>query len=147
MKNKQPFIALAFLILALFSVSSMAQAQADYKHPQVNAKGEFLDAQGVKQGWITKEGLIMDAKGKKIAFIDAQGNLVDAEGKKMGKAAKNGTYYDEKGTVVLTVSEPKGEQCQVADPMGKVMASVHSNYKMQGACLIHCLAKPMKMKP
>ncbi len=146
MKNPKIFIVLPFLFLGLFLISSV-QAQTNYKHPQINAKGELMDAQGIKQGWITKEGLIMDAKGKKLAFLDANGNLVDAHGKKMGRAAKNGNYYDEKGAVVLTVSEPKGEQCEVADKSGKVVATVHNNYKTQAACVVHCLSHPMEMKP
>ena len=147
MKTQKLLIVSSFLLLSLFFQSTIAQAQTNYKHPQVNAKGEFLDANGIKQGWITKEGIIMDAKGKKTAFLDANGNLVDAQGKKMGRAAKNGTYYDEKGAVLLTVSEPKGEQCEVADKTGKVVASVHNNYKTQGACVVHCLSTKMEMKP
>jgi hypothetical protein len=89
----------------------------------------------------------MNAKGEKVAFVDAQGNLTDAQGKKMGRVAKNGTYSDLKGNVLLTVSTPKGEQCQVLDPKGKVVAQLHNNYKTQGACAVHCLATDMKMKP
>lgn len=136
-------VALAMMLLV---VSHVASAQTNYKHPQINAKGEFMDAQGIKQGWITKEGIIKNAKGEKVAFIDAQGNLLDANGKKMGRAAKNGNFYDEGGAVVLTMATPKGEQCEVLDKSGKVVASVHNNYKTQGACAVHCLATKMKMQ-
>ena len=122
-------------------------AQSNYKQPQVTAKGEFLDTHGIKQGWISAEGIIQNAKGEKVAFLDGQGNLTDATGKKIGRVAKNGAYYDAKGNVLLTVSTPKGEQCQVLDPKGKVVAQLHNNYKMQGACMVHCLASNMKMKP
>jgi hypothetical protein len=134
------------IVVILLAVVNVASAQTNYKHPQINAKGEFLDAQGIKQGWITKEGIIKNAKGEKVAFIDAQGNLLDAQGKKMGRAAKNGTFYDEGGAAVLTVATSKGEQCEVSDKSGTVVASVHNNYKTQGACVVHCLATKMKMQ-
>jgi hypothetical protein len=135
------FTQLFTVIVILLSFSAFQlQAQSDYKHPQVNAKGEVMDENGVKLGWVTKEGLINNAEGKKVAFIDAQGNVVDAQGKKLGRVGKNNTYYNAEGTAVFTVSPAKGEQCQVLDPKGKVIASVHESYKNQ-ACAIHCLNK------
>lgn len=137
-------ICIALLSVLNFSTLSV-QAQNDYKHPQINAKGEVLDEKGVKLGWVTKEGIINNNKGKKIAFIDAQGNVVDEKGKKLGRVGKNDTFYNAEGTAVFTISPPKGEQCQLLDPKGKVLASVHESYKSQ-ACAIHCLYKKMPMK-
>lgn len=138
----QIFIA---IVLILSFCAYQLQAQNDYKHPQINAKGEVLDEQGVKLGWVTKEGIINNNKGKKIAFIDTQGNVTDEKGKKLGRVGKNDTFYNADGTAVFTVSPPKGEQCQLLDPKGKVIASVHEGYKSQ-ACAIHCLYKKMPMK-
>lgn len=147
MKKARVFGWMSALLFFLVCNVATLQAQTNYKHPQVNAKGEFLDANGIKQGWITKEGIIMNAKGNKVALVDGQGNVVDANGKKMGRVAKNGTYYSADGAVLLTTSTPKGEQCEVSDKEGKVVASVHNNYKTQGACVVHCLSTKMEMKP
>jgi hypothetical protein len=146
MKKNRLLLALPLLMLFLFTANSL-QAQTNYKHAQVNAKGEYLDLNGIKQGWITKEGIILNAQGKKVALIDAQGNVLDTDGKKMGRVEKNGTYYSADGAVLLTTSTPKGAQCEVSDKSGKVVAQVHNNYKTQGACVVHCLTTKMEMKP
>ncbi len=146
MKTSQ-VISRTLVVSALFLLLGVpiVNAQTNYKHPQINAKGELMDASGNKQGWITKEGIIMDAMGMKVAFVDGQGNLVDAKGKKMGRAGKNGNFSDINGSVLLTVGEPNGEYCDIKDPSGKVVGRVHRNYKQQGSCALQCLAKGMKM--
>lgn len=133
-----------FGIILLLIGSSQAIAQINYKHPQINAKGEFLDAKGNITGWISKQGIIMDAKGMKVAQVDGEGNLVGADGKKMGRAAKNGNLSDIDGVVLLSVGEPNGDQCEVKDKSGRVIAMVHKNYKAQAGCMVHCLSG-MKM--
>ena len=65
MKKINVFVwSIAVLAAFIFGIGT-SHAQSNYKHPQVNAKGEYLDANGTKQGWITRENIIMDAKGKK----------------------------------------------------------------------------------
>jgi hypothetical protein len=57
---------------------------------------------------------------------------------------KNATYYNVDVLQYSTLLHP-GEKCQLFDPKGKVIASVHEGYKGQ-VCAIHYLDKKMPMK-
>lgn len=134
-----------FLIGATTYSTTFAQ---NYKAPKIDASGKVTDRMNTYIGSVTKEGVITDAKGVKIAYIDADGMLVDSKGHKMGKAEKNGNFLPyfnetpEKGA--WTTGAPQNGTCYVKDADGKVMAIVHENYKMFGACAAHCLQNHMK---
>ena len=143
-------------VLGVVSASMYVSAQ-DYKHPYglIEKDGKVIDASGKHLGWVTADGIVKDEKGTKIAHLDSDGNLVDTKtGKKLGKAEKNGNYvyaFSKTADDKLTVSEPMNGTCEVKDGDGKVVVSVHENYKQIGACAYHCLSakskgQAMKMK-
>lgn len=141
MKTSHSILALALLTLV---VMTSAQSQENYKHPHLNSSGKVLNEKGEELGWITQEGIIFNAKGEKVAFIKGT-EVTDASGKKIGKIEKNGAYFNASGEPVFTVeSNGKGEQCNLYDPKGKVIGTVHESYKNQ-ACAIHCLYNKMPM--
>lgn len=145
------FIALLLLMVtATLSCYSQAPKQkGNYKAQfpfTVDSVGTIKDNSGTTLGTVSKEGIIKNHKGEKVAFIDEKGNLVDKDGKVMGKAAKNGNYHNAKGEVIYTVKPTKGQQCEVYDKSGKVIASVHDNYKFQAGCVAHCIKTGMLMK-
>ncbi len=134
-------------VLALALTLNIAAAQ-NYKNqfPNVDSKGGIKDKSGTTLGTVTKEGIIKNNKGEKVAFTDDKGNLVDNTGKILGKAEKNGDFHNINGEIEYTVKPSKGEQCEVYDKTGKVVASVHDNYKLQAGCIAHCLQTKMLMK-
>ncbi len=82
--------------------------------------------------------------GTTVYFIDANGDVIDANGKKLGKAKKNGSYYNIKGINVLNIGKTEEEKCEILDPKGHTIGSVHKNYKLH-ACAAHCLLLKQKM--
>jgi len=143
-------------MLSMIITASGSFAQ-NYKQPipSIDAKGKITDAKGKYIGWVTSDGIIKDAAGIKIAHIDNAGNAIDAvTGKNLGKASKNGTYlYHVKSGAndSLMVSIPMNGICEVKDKNSKTVLLVHENYKLYGACAMHCLQlknehKDMKMK-
>jgi hypothetical protein len=131
-----------FTAMIAFAGNTFAQTGYNYKHPHITASGEVLDSTGNKLGWITRGGEIYNSAGTKIGKIVAN-KLVNYKGHNLGTIGKDGTFSDEQGVAVLTVDpKSKGEKCQVFDPKGKVIATVHESYKNQ-ACAIHCLYKNM----
>lgn len=141
------FKLLVLSALALVFTLNIAFAQ-NYKQqfPFVDSKGTIKDKSGTTLGTVTKDGIIKNHKGEKVAFIDKNGNLVDKDGKILGKAEKNGNFHNINGEIEYTVKPSKGEQCEVYDKTGKVVASVHNNYKAQAGCVAHCLQTKMLMK-
>ena len=144
---------LKLLLMTLILISTVYVAplnaqhdQANYKHPYIDATGHVSDGQGKKLGWIAKDGIIYNAAGEKIAYIKGP-ELMDNGDKKLGRIDKNGTFYNNEGAIVFTVDpKSKGDKCQIFDPQGKVIATVHEGYKNQ-ACAIHCLYHMKEMKP
>ena len=138
------------MVTAGFTAYSQAPKQkGNYKAQfpfSIDSVGTIKDADGTTLGTVSKEGIINNNKGHKVAFIDENGNLVDSTGKVMGKAAKNGNYHNAKGELIYTVKPTKGQQCEVYDKSGKVVASVHDNYKLQAGCVSHCMKTGMLMK-
>lgn len=148
--KKIKFIALFMMLLATsLAYSQTPKQKGNYKAQfpfSVDSVGAIKDASGTTLGTVSKEGIIKNHKGEKVAFIDDNGNLVDSKGKIMGKAAKNGNYHTNKGELIYTVKPTKGQQCEVYDKSGKVIASVHDNYKLQAGCVAHCMKTGMLMK-
>jgi hypothetical protein len=134
---------LKFLFLTVAAFAGLtAVAQDNYKHPYLNGSGQVVDSTGTKLGWITKEGAIYNAKGEKVGAIVKQ-DLFDYKGHRLGSIAKDGTFKNNEGAVLFYIdATSKGERCKVFDPQGKVIATVHENYKNQ-ACAVHCLASKM----
>jgi hypothetical protein len=138
MKTLLKFTFLNVVVFAGFA----SFAQDNYKHPYLNGSGHVADSTGTKLGWITKEGVIYDASGEKVGAIVKQ-ELFDYKGHRLGSTAKDGTFKNNEGTVLFYVDvTSKGERCKVFDPQGKVIATVHENYKNQ-ACAVHCLVSKM----
>lgn len=138
--------SLAIFTFILAMNTSFAQNYKSQFPVKVDASGVIKDKSGTTFGTISKDSIISNHKGEKIAFIDKQGNLVNADGKILGKAAKNGDFHNINGEVEFTVKPTKGDQCEVYDKSGKVVAYVHNNYKAQAGCLAHCMQKDMIMK-
>ena len=104
----------------------------------IDAKGAIHDNHGTKLGYIDKDNIVRNAKGQKVYFLDKNGNVIDAKGNKVGKAEKNGNFYTSEGTSVLTVKDKGTETCEILDPAGHNLGTVHKNYKLH-ACAAHCL--------
>ena len=145
MKNLK-FLTLSALALVL--ILNIAVAQNYKAQFKVNSSGQAEDANGVKIGWIEADGTIKNSKGDvvgKVAKKDKQAELLDKLGNKVAEASENGTLKDNKGEVLFTVSDAdKNGECQIQDKSGKAVGVVHQNYKQQGACIYHCLAKKKK---
>ena len=130
-----------FSILFLGGILLAAQgalAQASNKHKRqlhINAMGEVSDDQGTKLGYISKEEIVYNNKGEKLGFFE-NGKVYDAEGKPIGKAKKNGTYRNNNGENIMIV-KGDGDICEILDPKGHKMGTVHKNYKLH-ACATHC---------
>jgi len=140
------FISLAVFAMTLAMNPSFAQNYKSQFPVKIDASGVIKDKSGTTFGTISKDSIIKNHKGEKIAFIDKQGNLVNADGKILGKAAKNGDFHNINGEVEYTVKPTNGDQCEVYDKSGKLVAYVHNNYKAQAGCLAHCMQKNMIMK-
>lgn len=142
--RKHFITSIVFLAGILLTASiSFAQQKGDYKAHNyklrsINAQGEILDENGTKLGYISKEDVVYSNEGKKLGFYE-NGKVYDAEGKPLGKAKKNGRYYNNQGENVVTVKS-RGEICEILDPEGHKMGTVHKNYKLH-ACATHCFFK------
>lgn len=138
-------VLLVFLIGTATCSMSFAQ---NYKAPKIDASGKVTDESGTFMGSVTHEGVIKDAKGEKIGYINSNGMLVDGKGVVIGKPEKNGNftpYFDGKpDTAMWTITPPANGTCLVKNSKGEVVAVVHENYKMYGACAIHCIQNHMK---
>ncbi len=111
----------------------------------IDRKGGIYDHDGTKLGHIDKDDIVRNNRGQMIYFIDKNGNVVDANGKKLGKARKDGSFYSTEGVSVLTVKDKGTETCEILDPQGHSMGTVHRNYKLH-ACAAHCLFLKQKAK-
>lgn len=136
MKNVKWFIiALATLILT----AQTTHAQ-NYKQPfNVSEKGQVLNEQGVKLGWIEGDGTIKDAKGKIVGKV-VKSELHNTTGKKMAEILADGSIKDADGKILYTISSAdENGLCKILDASGREVGTVHQNYKQQGACALHCL--------
>jgi len=140
-------VSLLTMFLMVISLSANAQIKSNSTQNEkiyINKKGEIHDHGWNKLGFITKENIVKNNEGKTVYFIDANGNVIDSNGKKLGMAKKNGSYYNIKGENVLNVGKTEGEKCEILDPKGHNMGTVHKNYKLH-ACAAHCLLLEKKM--
>ncbi len=126
--------------LCLFSVNGFAQTATDKSTSTnivINRKGAIYTSSGTPLGYISKDQIVRNNKGEKLYFIDDKGNVIDAKGNKLGMAKKNGDYYNNNGQVILQVKDKDAETCEILDPQGHNMGTVHKNYKLH-ACAAHC---------
>lgn len=136
MKNNIVFSIVFLTGMLLASHGLFAQAGNKHKRQlHINAMGEVSDDQGTKLGYISKEEIVFNNEGKKLGFFE-NGKVYDADGKPLGKAKKNGAYHNNKGENRVTV-KGDGEICEILDPKGHKMGTVHRNYKLH-ACATHC---------
>jgi hypothetical protein len=141
MRNFKLFILSVFALALALNISVAQNYKAQFK---VNSSGQAEDANGVKLGWIESDGTIKNSKGEvvgKVVKKDKQAEVLDKLGNKVAEALENGTLKNKKGEVIFTVSDAdKNGECQIKNKSGKVVGTVHENYKRQGACLYHCLS-------
>jgi hypothetical protein len=122
--------------ILLAAQGALAQASnKDKRQLHINATGEVSDDQGNKLGYISKEEIVYNNEGEKLGFFE-NGKVFDADGKPLGKAKKNGTYHNNKGKNIVIV-KGDGDICEILDPQGHKMGTVHKNYKLH-ACATHC---------
>jgi Protein of unknown function (DUF3659) len=130
---------LILLTIVSIGFSPGVQAQSDVTRKlSMNLSGQVYDGNGHVLGWISKDGIVQNAIDDRIAVIDKDGVVLDKTGKKIGHVDAHGSYYDSQESLVFTVGEPKGHQCEIVDQQGKIEGSVHEHYKNQ-AFAIHCL--------
>ena len=138
-----------FVLVALTasSVNSFSQTKdkANTSYIVIDAKGGIHNHAGTKLGYIDKDNIVRNNKGKKIYFIDRNGNVISADGKNLGKAQKNGNYYNVHGENILSVRDKNEEMCEILDPKGHKLGTVHKNYKLH-ACATHCFFLKEKEK-
>ena len=140
MKKLHLLLILTFAVLSMFTVYVAGQSKTEKAQPEkisINKKGEIHDHGWNKLGYITKDNIIKNNQGKTIYFIDGNGNVIDSKGKNLGKAQKNGNYYNIKGENIITVRDIDAEKCEILDPKGHSLGTVHKNYKLH-ACAAHC---------
>lgn len=150
MKNlsliSKKMVALITMFIMAISLSANAQTKSvstQNEKISINKKGGVYDREGNKLGFITKDDIMKNNKGETLYFIDGNGNVIDSKGNKLGMAKKNGSYYNIKGENVLNVGKTEAEKCEILDPKGHRMGSVHENYKLH-ACAAHCLLMEQK---
>ncbi len=134
MKKLKLLLLLTVTILTTVAIKASGQTNSEVF---INRKGEIHNHGGTKLGFIDKDDIVRNSKGQKLYFIDKNGNVIDANGKKLGKAQINGNYYNMDGVSVITVKDKDAEQCQILDPKGHSLGTVHKNYKLH-ACAAHC---------
>lgn len=140
MKKNHLLFTIMLAVLTVFTVNVSGQTKTDTAKSEkifINKKGEIHDHGWNKLGFITKDNIIKNNQGKTIYFIDANGNVIDAKGKNLGKAQKNGNYYNVKGENIITVRDIDAQKCEILDPKGHLLGTVHKNYKLH-ACAAHC---------
>jgi len=140
MKINHFLFTIMLAVLTMFTLGVSGQTKGDTAKSEkifINKKGEIHDHGWNKLGFITKDNIIKNNQGKTIYFIDANGNVIDAKGKNLGKAQKNGNYYNVKGENIITVKDVDAEKCEILDPKGHSLGTVHKNYKLH-ACAAHC---------
>ncbi len=129
------------MLLAAQSLFAQANNKNE-RHLHINGKGEVLDNQGTKLGFINKENIVFNNQNQKLGFIK-NGKVYDAEGNSLGKAKKDGSYYNKNGVLILS-TKTIGDKCEILDPEGHKKGTVHKNYKLH-ACATHCFFLEQKM--
>lgn len=140
MKKIHLIFIITLTIMTGISVNTVGQTKTATDKSEkiyINKKGEIHDHGWNKIGFITKDDIVKNNQGKTIYFIDRNGNVIDANGKNLGKAQKNGNYFNINGENIITVRDIDAEKCEILDPKGHSMGTVHKNYKLH-ACAAHC---------
>ena len=143
-KLKSIFVLLTILLAGIVN-NAKAQNAPENAKIFIDAKGGIHNHEGTKLGYIDKDDIVRNANGQKVYFIDKNGNVIDASGKKVGKAQKNGNFYNAEGVSVLVVKDKGAATCEILDPKGHSLGTVHKNYKLH-ACAAHCLLLMEKQK-
>ena len=131
-------VVLVALTVSTINVSGQSKTEkAQVEKISINKKGEIHDHGWNKLGFITKYNIVKNNQGKTIYFIDGSGNVIDSKGNNLEKAQKNGNYYNIKGENIITVRDIDAEKCEILDPKGHSLGTVHKNYKLH-ACAAHC---------
>lgn len=142
--KKRIIFSMLFLSGILLAVQG-AFAQASNKSQRqlhINASGEVSDDQGTKIGYISLEDQVFNSEGKQLGYIK-NGQVYNAEGKPMGRAKKGGRYYNN-SKVLMIKTKKIGDECEILDPEGHKLGTVHMNYKLH-ACAVHCFYKEKQM--
>ncbi|WP_307527192.1 5-fold beta-flower protein [Pedobacter sp. W3I1] len=140
MKKVHFLFSFVLMALAMFAVNVFGQVKTEKVQVEkisINKKGEIHDHGWNKLGYITKDNIIKNNEGKTLYFIDGNGNVIDSKGTNLGKAQKNGNYYNINGENIITVRDTDAEKCEILDPKGHSLGTVHKNYKLH-ACAAHC---------
>jgi hypothetical protein len=135
MKKFQLFLLTLLTLTTTISVNAFGQKAAT--PITINAKGWLLNPAGTKLGYITKSDVVRDNTGKGLYTIDMDGSVMAADGRKLGIAKKNGSFVNPTGQPILTVKDAGKDQCQILDPSGHTLGTVHTNYKLH-ACAAYC---------
>jgi len=109
---------------------------------KINEKGHVLDSHGTKLGYISKEDMVYNNQGKKLGYIK-NGKVYDGQDNPLGMVEKGGRYYNNDGVFILETKDI-GNKCEILDPNGHNMGTVHKNYKLH-ACAIHCFFMEKEM--
>jgi len=134
------FILTAFTGISANLYSQVKKDTTVSKSIFIDAKGGIHNHAGTRLGYIDKDNIVRNNKGQKLYFIDKNGNVIDAKGKNLGRAKKNGNYYNAKGENVIMVKDKNATMCEIVDPKGHKLGTVHKNYKLH-ACAAHCFFK------
>lgn len=141
------FLSIAFLGGMLLTSQVLVAQPASDKTAQrlihINSKGEISNDQGTKLGYISKEDTIFDHNDQKLGFIKGA-KVYDAQGNSQGMVKKGGRYYNNDGVFILSTKSIR-DKCEILDPKGHKIGTVHKNYKMH-ACVTHCFFKENDMK-
>lgn len=136
-------VFLGGILLAAQGLLAQASSKTEQRLIHINGKGEVSDDRGTKLGYISKEDIVFNNKDQKLGFIK-NGKVYDAEGNSLGKAKKDGRYYNNDGVFILR-TKTIGDKCEILDPDGHKMGTVHKNYKLH-ACAAHCFFLEQEMK-
>jgi hypothetical protein len=133
---KKLHLLLTILTITISSVCAFGQKDTT-QQITINDKGWILNSAGAKLGYITKSDVVRDNNGKGLYSVDLDGNVVAADGRKLGTANNNGSFVDAKSQPVLETKDINDEQCQILDPKGNILGTVHPGYKLH-ACAAYC---------
>jgi hypothetical protein len=134
---KKLHLLLIILTITISSAFSAFGQKGTTQQITINDKGWLLDSAGTKLAYITRSDVVRDNNGKGLYSVDLDGNVIAADGRKLGTANNNGSFVDAKGLPVLETKDISDEQCQILDPKGNILGTVHPSYK-QHACAAYC---------
>lgn len=144
--KKNIFLSIVFLggmLLAAHGLLAQPSSKTEQRLLHINGKGEIMNDQGNKLGYISKEDIVFNNQNQKLGFIKG-GKVYDAQGNPQGMVKKGGRYYNNDGVFVLS-TKSIGDKCEILDPEGHKMGTVHKNYKMH-ACVTHCFFKEKELE-